>query len=241
MQPIISGTTTERIIRTAILAILFSGYSVWLLRDGYITYPLANLQSTLKNKIGVDLKGNLPVVDTKLTASTVEQIPQNSSFDAMKKLLGEPHLKHHEQYYYFGEAGFLSVQVNASKKISYRWNPGPLYKPIDITMQRVFGISLIPVGLGLLFQFIRVIRTRVELSDAGLLVRGKPLIPMDQILFVVTPDTDKTKKSDDKIRIHYNKNDEEKILLMDAYVVKELPAMIETIQKQIDQRDSTGS
>lgn len=241
MQPIVSGTTTERIIRTAILAVLFSGYSVWLLRDGYITYPQANLRSTLENKIGVPLQGKLPVVDTKLTAKTVEKIPQNSSFDVLKEQLGEPHLKHHEQYYYFGEAGYLSVQVNANKKAFYRWNPGPLYKSIDITMQRVFGIALIPVGLGLFFQFFRVIRTRVELSDVGLKVRGKPLIPIDQILFVVTPDLNKTKKSDDKIRIHYNQNDEEKILLMDAYVVKELPAMIETIQKQIDQRGTTDS
>ncbi len=236
MQPIVSGTTKERIIRTTILAILFSGYSAWLLWDGYITYPRANLRSALKNRIGVELQ-QLPVVDPQLTAERVKTIPQNSKIDLVRNQLGEPHLKHNHQWYYFGEAGYLSIQVDANKKAFYRWMPGPLYRSIDIRLQRILGIGLLPVGFGMIIQLVRVLRTRVALSKDGLLIRGRPLIPTEDIQFIVTPDADKN-KSANKARVHYTRNGEEKILLLDAYVVKELPAILEAMQKQIDQRKS---
>ena len=68
MQPIYSGATTERIVRTAVLVILILGYSAWSLRDGYVAYPRANVLAVLETQLGVTQPDPLPTIDPRLTA-----------------------------------------------------------------------------------------------------------------------------------------------------------------------------
>lgn len=234
MTPIVSGTTTERIVRTAIATLIFSGYSCWLLWDGYVSYPQQNIRSAFTNKIGVEPPDPLPVSDPKLTADVVEAIPKGTTVDLVKNQWGEPHFEHQNKLYYFGEAGFAVIQVGRSKVAELRWNEGPRYKQLDITLQRIFGFSLIPVGLGFLIQLFRVLRTRVELNDQGLHIRGRPLISFDDICSISMPDPDSKSSS---VGMHYQHGDEEKTVKLDPYVVKKLPEMIKIIQDKLDLRN----
>lgn len=230
MTPIVSGTTTERIVRTAFAAVLFSGYSAWLLWDGYVSYPKQNIHSALINKIGVEPPDPLPVSDSKITADYFETLPKNATLDVIKEQFGEPHFKHQQKLYYFGEAGFMTVQVGRSNVADLRWSEGPRYRQLDLTLQRIFGLGLIPIGLGFLIQLVRVIRTRVELNDQGLLIRGQPLISYDHIRSVTEPDPNSKSSS---IELIYDQDGSEKIVKLDPYVVKKLPEIIKIIREKL--------
>ncbi len=234
MTTIVSGTTTERIIRTAIATLIFSGYSCWLLWDGYVSYPQQNIRAAFINKIGVELPDPLPVSDPKLTADVIEAIPQGTTVDIIKNQWGEPHFEHQNKLYYFGEAGFAMIQVGRSNVAELRWNEGPRYKQLDITLQRIFGFSLIPVGLGFLIHLVRVLRTRVELNDQGLHIRSRPLILFEDIRSISKPDPDGKSSS---VGLHYHPGGEEKIVNLDPYVVKKLPEIIKIIQDKLDLRN----
>jgi len=42
MEAIVSPSTTERIVRTSIVAAMFAAWCGWFLYDGYIRYPAKN-------------------------------------------------------------------------------------------------------------------------------------------------------------------------------------------------------
>ena len=54
MEPIHSGTTWERIIRTALLTFLVLGYAAYSLWDGYVAYPSVNVEAVFVGKLGMD-------------------------------------------------------------------------------------------------------------------------------------------------------------------------------------------
>ena len=72
MHPIISRTTTERIVRATLAALLINGFAIAFLWDGYVGYSRKNVEALVQS-LGLDPK-QPPVIDEKLTAMAGDQL-----------------------------------------------------------------------------------------------------------------------------------------------------------------------
>jgi hypothetical protein len=179
MEPILSGTTTERIARTGLLMILVSGYAAWSLVDGNVRYPQANVISVFEDHLGIEPPEPLPVINPELTEQQVPEIAVGEPLDAVATRLGTAPFNHSGAAYFFGDGGFVRLELRDDRVLAGQWIHGPKYSATSLRTQRIIGYVLAPIGFLFILQFVRVVTTRVSLTDAGLKVQGKPLIPFE--------------------------------------------------------------
>jgi len=225
MEPIVSGTTTERMIRTLLIALLACGYSAWSLWDGYVAYPRANVESAIRDKIGAAVPSPVPAIDPTLTSLSVSERLRRTTAGDSSDGFGSASLSHGGKQYYFGHGGYVEAEAAGGRLTKAQWNDGPKHSAADLAFQRVIGFGLAPVGLVLLIQFVRALFTRAELSDAGLKLRGRALIPFDQIRSVRSS----------KPGVHevvYEWNGRERVVRLDDFVLKAAPEMVRTIRER---------
>lgn len=237
MEPIHSGTTAGRIARTLLMMILVCGWSAWSLVDGYVRYPKANVESVLRTRLGIEPPDPLPVIDSELTEERASEIKEQEPFDAVASRLGGGPFRHDGAVYYFGYGGSVRLEVKHGRVASRQWIDGPNHTATDLLIQKVIGFGLIPVGLAFIVQFVRVVTTRVSLTDAGLKVRGKPLIPLEAITGV------RTGKARGVATVDYTLNDRAATIRLDDYVVKEQAAIVTAIcqRKGFDNPNATSA
>jgi len=85
MEPIVSGTTTERIVRTALLALLFSVFSGMFFHDGLIAYPRENMEVVVK-ALGVAVPDPSPALSKTIDADSAALASQGDLVrDALAK------------------------------------------------------------------------------------------------------------------------------------------------------------
>ncbi len=223
MTPIRSWTTPERVIRTAIFTVIITVFTVLCYKDRYIAYPRENVTSLLKNF--PDLEGQSPEPDPDITESTVDTLTRGMTLREIEDQLGSPVFADDSQAVYFGEAGMLLVPLRRGKLFGeVVWKDGP-HNQVDLFLQLAMAIGLTPVSLFALFQLARVVTTRAELSDAGLKLRGKPLVPFDAMKALDA--THYRKKG--WVEISYSLGGRDRRVRLDDYVIKEFPAMIREI------------
>jgi hypothetical protein len=230
MEPIHSGTTTGRILRNAALLLLVGGYSAWSLVDGYITYPKANVESAMRTQLGIEPPDPLPVINAQLTAEKVTGIVAGDSLDAATSRFGVAPFRHDDAAYYFGRGGFARLQVVNGTVSQAEWLDGPDYSATDLFFQRAVGFILVPVTLLLILQFVRVMRTRASLTDEGLAVRGKPVIPFEAMTGIRTGRAARLPTG--VAVLDYELDDRAGSVRLDSYVVKEQPAILAAIRER---------
>jgi hypothetical protein len=254
MQPIVSGTTTERIVRTALLLLLFGGLSVWSFLDGYIDYPRENVVKALEGK-GIEVPKPPPAVHKEITAERYEVVfPRESSdrpavrgrdrgAESLGKLLqrldvqspatlstivdriGVQPFRYDDKAMFFGPGGFLQFTVAVDHVTSCGWTAGPEYTETDLFVQKCQAFGLAPVGLVLLFQLVRVLRTRVTLNDEGLTLRGKATVPFDAMTGFSADMYDRK----GWLELDYSLYGQKRALRLDNYVIQEFRPIIEAI------------
>ena len=88
METIRSGTTTERIVRTAILTAVLVLYSAWSFWDGYYAWPLnKNLPNMLQN-LAVPRPPDWELINPLVTRKAFASIETGDSPDKLEALLG---------------------------------------------------------------------------------------------------------------------------------------------------------
>lgn len=224
MQPIHSGTTTERVVRSVIPTLVVVGLAVAFLWDGYIGYPRDNALQ-FSRKAGLDTSA-LPPIDWNLSADTarplVEQLPSGTPISRVHAALGQPAIEHGDELYYLGPTGRIVVRRAGDVVAQIGWLDG-VHSATDLAVQRWLGYVLLVVAMALLINLARVVRTRISLTDAGLEISAGRLIPCDAVKALRLDPTAKG----EVVEIVYAAGDgKECTAKLDAYVVKHFSAIV---------------
>jgi hypothetical protein len=226
MEAIRSGTTVGRIVRAGLLMALLNGFAIAFLWDGYVGYARKNARE-LASSLGLP-SDPLPVIDPKLTAAgmrgLVEELKAGTVATAVTARLGEPGIEHGGDSYYLGPGGHLLVQYERGRMQRAEWVHGR-HDETDLVWQRWIGYVLLIVGLCALGHFLRVVTTRVSLTPDGLKVTGRPLIPIDTLNGVRADESG----GGLSVTITYEVAGRERVITLDDYKVKELPALVSAI------------
>ena len=130
----------------------------------------------------------VPDIDPALTADEanrlIEDLKSGADIAAVESALGNPTLTHGDDTYYIGPGGHLHVRWDRDRMTSVRWIDGARADDTDLAVQRWLGYALSLLGLIYIIQFVRVVTTRVSLTDQGLKIRGRPEIPFGAMAVV---------------------------------------------------------
>lgn len=225
MEPIVSGTTKERIIRTTLLLLLFGGFAVMFLLDGYGGYARDNVKQFVRgNSVPVE---ELPPVNPTITSDRIRELePQltRASHETVRELLGDQPLEYEGAEYYFGPGTYVMVEYVAGQVAKVTVLDGQ-HSETDIRYQKLLGWLLTAIALILLIQFVRVITTRVELSDEGLKVRRVPRIPFEAMKGIRADEYMKT----GWVELDYEFSGTPGSIRLDNYVIREFRPIINKI------------
>ena len=226
MRSIESGTTTERIVRAAFLTVLLSLFAVAFLWDGYLGDP-AETARQLARSLGTAEKP-APRIIPKLTESEGRRLAATTlageGMDGLTAILGEPGLRHGDDVYFLGPGGHLRVRGEDGRISEIVWVAG-VRDDSDLRFQRWLGYALGVVSLVLTFRLFRIVGTRASLTEAGLRLPGKPVIPLDAITAVRKDPSDRG----ERVTLEYNCEGRDNHVLVDGYVIKELSSIVRAI------------
>lgn len=186
MEPIVSGTTTERIVRTTLLAVLFSVGSGLFFRDGLVAYPRENMEEVILKKLGVPVPDPPPAISKTIDAAS-EMLAGKGDLvrDALAKFDVDPFVGKADTgetiHILFGPGGHLLIQSRLQVVLSADWVSGK-HSGSALMVQLIIGAITGVVALIGLIHLVRVVTTSISLTEEGLKIRGKPLIPWDAMM-----------------------------------------------------------
>ena len=184
MEPIHSGTTTERIVRTGLMVVLFGAFAIAYLLDGFGGYARGNAKQFVE-KLGLTADP-LPDINPEVTRARALGLKEKyegraPGLQELTEEFGEPGLQHEGKAYFFGPGGVLWLDSQRGTDRPWGWDDGS-HTEMDLRMQQWIGYVLSTLALVFIIQMIRVVSTRATLSDEGLKLRGHPLIPFSGML-----------------------------------------------------------
>ena len=218
-----SRTTNERIIRALLVTVFVGGFAGAFLWDGYVRYAQNNAVQLVRS-LGLDETAKL-VVKPNLTADEArrlaQRIAEGAAFDTLAAMLGEPQLARGDDAYYLGPGGHLRIHQERGRVESVEWRDG-VHTDTDQVLQRYLGYALGLVGIGLIVRLVRVVMLRVSLTEAGLKITGKPIIPWDAIAAPRAANV----KSGRCIELDYTLTDRRGRIRLDDYLVKDFDPVV---------------
>jgi hypothetical protein len=229
MTPIISPTTNERIIRTLGITAMFAVFSGLFLYDGYVGYPNKNIAKAVESldPVPSELPAINPAVTYQSTESFVgEDFAEAKSRQDLEDVFGAPGWVNSDatESYYFGPGGVLRLELDGDLVRLVEYVPGEK-DDVDLSIQKWLGFVLAPFALLMLLQIVRVLMTRVELSDDGLKLRGRKVVGFDAMRSL---DATQFRKKG-FVDLSYDDNGSSKTVRLDDYVVREFRPIVEEI------------
>jgi hypothetical protein len=187
MTPIVSPTTTERLVRLGIFLVLAVALAVWFVYDARVRYPRANVEALVQNFRPVPPDKEVDKLKSKINhaigPASRELVAAGDTLEAVKQKLGEPSYVdqgEHGAYRYLGPGGLLTVNRTGNKVTSVQWTAGPR-PPKDISLQWLYlGICGV-LGLVTAVFLVSALRTRVVLNEDGLSMTPGPTLSWDQM------------------------------------------------------------
>lgn len=229
MHPIISRTTTERIVRATLAALLINGFAIAFLWDGYVGYARKNVEQLVVS-LGLDLHP-LPVIDKNFTAMAGDQLArelrEGLSSEEVETRLGAAALSHGDDLYYLGPGGHLRIHLDHARVESAEWIDG-IHAETDLAWQRWIGYALAVFGMASAVQFLRVVTIRVSLTGEGLKVRGGQRIPFSAMTKLLADRSGKGRG----VKLEYSVDGRMGSVKLDDYDVKKLPEIVAAICEQ---------
>jgi len=226
LQSIVSGTSTERIVRTLLLMLLVDGFTIAYLWDGYVGYARQNAQELVR-LLGLPPNA-APSINAAMTAAVaqriVREVKPGGELTAITSIIGQPVLEHSGDAYYLGPGGWLKVQSSGSRIENITWTDGPKTEA-DQQWQRWIGYALAFGGLIVAVRLALVLATRLVLSNAGLQVNRRPLIPFDSITALRADPTG----GSGCVELEYSLDGRSHRVRLDRYVFQRLPEFVATI------------
>ncbi|MGD2108727.1 MAG: hypothetical protein PVI86_04985 [Phycisphaerae bacterium] len=226
MEPIISRTTTERILRTTLVTVLVCVGGIWFLWDGYVGYERDNARQLLRT-LGLD-PDQAVRVDGELTRENaealVERFRKGASYGDLESSCGAPSIKKADQAFYLGPGGHLVVSIDGGQVGAIEWVEG-VHSEASQALQRLLGYVLGVVGVFMLVRFVDVVTTRVTVTDAGLTIRGHPTIPFSDMKALRADASGKVGLVD----LEYDREGKKSVARLDDYVIQEYEAVLSSI------------
>lgn len=222
METIVSGTTRGRLMRTVMLALMFSVYTGWSLYDAYAGYPRANVEAVLRTKLGLADIDPSVTTDARVSRRSCETVVRGTDREDVFRQLGAPALEHDGRLYFFGTGGFVTIDMRGDVVRSVEWTDGPTYPPASIGFQKLIGFSLLPVALAMLVKLSRVLRTRVVLTEDALMIGRGPAIPLDSITHV-------RRAGSESFDLAFECQGRSRVVRLDGYVIAKAAQMVGAI------------
>jgi len=226
VQQIHSGTTTERVVRTALLASIVVGFAIAFLWDGHAGYIRKNARSLVES-LGLPPE-QAPAVNRQLTASEARRIMDELGAepprDEILSWFGDPPLRHEDKMYYVGPGGHLWFRLERGQVREMGWAWGE-YNETDLRWQRWIGYILSVAGVALILRFVKAATSGVTLTETGMKLTGRPLIPYDAMTVLRTGGT----RDPDSVTLEYVLDGRSRIVRFDSYLVKEFSAILDGI------------
>ncbi len=183
-----SGPTRERTIRTTLACLMFTVGAVLFVYDGWIRYPRQNLDEYLsqlppeqRDRARAGRRFATVTVDSAARArEAIAAIGADAKRTALEELYGgPPSHENADAWLYYGPACIMTVELSGGRPTGKVTAHGPKHSENDLVIQRSIGVGLAVIAVILLWQVIRVRRTRLILDDAGLSCRGHRPIAWD--------------------------------------------------------------
>jgi hypothetical protein len=117
-----------------------------------------------------------------------------------------------------------------------RWSDGR-YNESELKSQRGIGYVIGVIGLVVIAHLVRVLVTRVSLTDEGLKIGRRPVIPFEAIAGLRTLD----EAGSDSVTVAFEVEGRPGTVSLDSYVIKEQRAIVEAIRQRKGFADVAGS
>lgn len=231
MQPIVSGTTTERIVRTSIMTVVIVVMCVLFLKDGYVSWPQKNLEKAIESLDPVPTREAWPTIDETITRSALEAFQAGWENQRVTRAdvigrFGEPGWEspRRDDLRYFGPGGVFRFTLVGDLAVQATFDSGQKAES-ELKLQKVIGFGLLGMSLVMFFQVVRVVTTKVTLGDEGLAVRSRASIAFDQMVRFESGRYRKKGYMD----LIYNRDGKERSVRLDDYVHGEFRPIVEAI------------
>lgn len=236
MNPIVSPTTTERIVRTLVITGMVGVFSIWFLYDGFVNWPQSNLEKAVQSlqpapetlpeinaSVTVDLAESLEAerrrkhaTGERLTRGDIDGRFGKAGWNGLRQGITESR--------YFGPGGTLVIQFNGDLVHGVSFEKGSRDEA-ELFVQKVLGFGLLPVTLLMLGQVVRVVSTRAILDQHGLKLRGRRPISIESMRSLDATDFERKGIID----LRYETAGRERVLRLDSYVYRDLRALVSGI------------
>ncbi len=228
MPSIESKSTTERFVRSSLMAFMICGFSLYSFYDGYIGYPKENVEKALE-KLGYEKPYPEIEISQSLTKENVTamEISVAMTLEELTNTVGVSPLRTEdsEAVYYFARGGVLEIKPSRTGRVrESRWIDAP-HSETSLLFQKIMGFGLAPLGLWALIHLIRVVTFSANLNTDGLKVSGKPRIPFSAMKRF----DGSSYKRKGWVDLVYETDGMEQKVRLDEYHIKHLKAMINAI------------
>lgn len=228
MLPITSGTSTERIVRSLLLSLMVDVFAVYFLYDGYVGYPQANADQLAK-LLGA-AAAQAPAPNSAITAergrNAADALRPGETLDKLIGEFGPSAYRDSGAAYFLGPGGWLKADLDADRVRALKWFDAP-HSEADMLIQRILGWTLLACGVVATLNLARVLSTRAQLSDEGLRVSGRGVVPFDAMTGLRPPNT-KSQVSE----LDFTVGSRPQTLRLDPYMYKEADAIAQAIAER---------
>ena len=229
MVNIVSPSTNARILRSVITAGVVTVFGVWFLYDGYVGYPRENIVKAIESLNPVP--DELPRIDAGVTKKLAEELAgelleRRLPREFVYERLGQPAWLNEagDDARYFGPGGMLGISFKGDAVEDLFFNPG-VKDEIELMWQKILGSGMLPIGIILILQALRVLTMKFVIDDNGLTLGGRRTIPFDAMTGL---DADKLRRRG-YIDLQYSVNGQSKQARLDDYVIRDHRAIITEI------------
>ena len=228
MTDIRSRVTLEQIVRKGILVLMVTGFCVSFAYDGWNRYPRKNAAQIVKTL--VPRPESVPAINpavTRKAATSLEKRAKPFPLGVVVQQFGKPGWRSKDEAtaYYFGPAGVLTLSTVADTVIDAKYRDAGYKSEFDLLVQKGLAVVLAVLGIPLLVHYVRVLTFTTNLTDAGLKLRGKPLVPFEAMTSI---DAERFKEKG-WVDIRYTRDGVEGILRLDEYWIRRLPDIMAAI------------
>ncbi len=239
MTPIVSGTTVDRIVRTCAITLMVVLFCGWFLYDGHVAWPRENLEKAVQalEPVPDELPEMNDAVTPAAATALLEEMEQKRGTSErltrgdVEKRFGAPGWEQRKdgrvELYYFGSAGALRLQLRGEVVADGAFVDG-YHDHVELMTQLIFGYALLPFAAIMLIQLVRVLRTRVVLSDEGLRIGRRPTIPFE----AMTGLDASAYRAKGYVVLKYQEQGRERQVRLDSYVIREFSTIVSEICRQ---------
>ena len=236
MEPLVSGSTTERIIRTSLVTFLAAGAAGWCFYDAVRGYPMENLRRAV-NDLTPQPEATPAMINPKLTTQAAKELslPPGAFLKDLVARFGEPgwrgvNPQGKTEAHFFGPAGQLIVTLNPGDGIipPPRYEEAVFKREMDLTFQKWMGTVIAAIAAVLLVHWARVVFGRARMTAEGVQISGGPLVPFSALTELHAEQYARKGWLD----VAYELNGQPGRLRLDDYKIKAFPAMIAEICRQ---------